>query len=300
MQPDRHHPCRAAILLGLTLALTGIAQAGEVLQRIRDSGRIVLAHREASIPLSYVDAQGKPLGYAVELCQRLAGAVQRHLGLKALKVEYLPVSSSSRIEAITSGKADLECGSTTNNAERRQKVAFTVPHFVTGARLLVRADSPITDMNGLSGKVLVSTRGTTALAVARAANERLGYGIRITEVPDHEAAVRLVDEGQADAFFMDEVLLFGLIAARPDPARLKVQGKYVGIEPLAIMLSRVDAEFQAVVDAEMKRLVRTREAHAVYARWFERPIPPKNIALNQPMNPLLKAVWRHPSAEVPE
>jgi glutamate/aspartate transport system substrate-binding protein len=304
----RHtHRHRTGLALA-TLALGGIlgllpaapVQAGEVLDRIRSSGRIVLAHREASAPLSYVDAQGRPLGYAVDLCLRLVGAVQRHLGLKTLKAEMLPVSSSTRIEAISSGKADLECGSTTNNAERRKQVDFTVPHFITGPRFLVRANSAITDFHSLSGKVLVSTKGTTALALARAANDKHGYGMRITEVPDHEAGVRLVSDGQADAFLMDEVLLFGLMAAQPDPSRLKVGGKYMGIEALAIMLARSDAEFKAVVDAEMKRLIRSREAHALYERWFQQPIPPKNLALDQPMNHLLKAFWKHPSSVVPD
>jgi glutamate/aspartate transport system substrate-binding protein len=296
----RHGLALAALAWVLTIAPTAPAQAGEVLERIRSSGRIVLAHREASTPLSYVDAQGRPMGYAVDLCLRLADAVQRHLGLKALKVEMRPVSSSTRIEAITSGQADLECGSTTNNAERRKLVDFTVPHFITGPRFLVRADSSIADFHSLSGKVLVSTKGTTALALARAANDKHGYGMRITEVPDHEAGVRLVAGGQADAFLMDEVLLFGLVAAQPDPSRLKVGGKYIGIEPLAIMLSRGDAEFKGVVDAEMKRLIRSREAHALYERWFQKPIPPKNLSLDQPMNHLLKAFWKHPSAVVPD
>lgn len=303
--PNTRHPCRpalAALALAMTLGLapTAPATAGEVLDRIRSSGRIVLAHREASIPLSYVDAKGQPLGYAIDLCQRLADAVQRHLGLATLNVKYLAVSSSTRIDAIADGKADLECGSTTNNAERRKRVDFTVPHFITGPRFLVRADSSYADFHSLSGKTLVSTKGTTALTIAQTANDKHGYGIRINEVPDHEAAVAQVESGKADAFLMDEVLLFGLIAARPDPAKLKVDGKYISIEPLAIMLSRRDAEFKAVVDAEMKRLIRTREAQTLHERWFQKPIPPKNLSLNQPMNHLLKAFWKHPSSVVPD
>jgi len=303
--PNARHnsrPALAALALAMTLGLapTAPATAGEVLDRIRSSGRIVLAHREASIPLSYVDAKGQPLGYAVDLCQRLADAVQRHLGLATLNIRYLAVSSSTRIDAIAEGKADLECGSTTNNAERRKRVDFTVPHFITGPRFLVRADSSYADFHSLSGKTLVSTKGTTALTMAQTANDKHGYGIRIVEVPDHEAAVAQVESGKADAFLMDEVLLFGLIAARPDPAKLKVDGKYISIEPLAIMLSRGDAEFKAVVDAEMKRLIRTREAQALHERWFQKPIPPKNLSLNQPMNHLLKAFWKHPSSVVPD
>lgn len=289
----------AVILVFLPMA-TPPAQGGEVLDRIRSRERIVLAHREASVPLSYVDPAGKPLGYAVDLCRRLADAVQRHLQLKTLELGYLAVTSASRIDAIAQGKADLECGSTTNNAERRKVVDFTVPHFITGPRLLVRAGSPTTDLHSLSNKTLVSTKGSTALTLARAANDRHLYGIRIVEVSDHEAAVQMVESGGAEAFLMDEVLLYGLVASRQEPARLSVVGKYLGIEPLAIMLSKNDPAFKALVDTEMKRLIRSGEAAALYERWFQRPIPPRQISLNQPMNHLLKVFWKQPTASVPD
>ena len=288
------------VFLVLWPLATPPARAGEVLDRIRSRERIVLAYRETSVPLSYVDAAGKPLGYAVDLCRRLADAVQRHLQLEALELGYLAVTSASRIDAIAQGKADLECGSTTNNAERRKVVDFTVPHFITGPRLLVRTGSPITYLHNLANKTLVSTKGSTALALARATNDRHLYGIRIVEVSDHEAGVQMVDSGGADAFLMDEVLLYGLVAGRQDPARLNVVGKYLAIEPLAIMLSNNDPAFKAVVDTEMKRLIRSGEATALYERWFQRPIPPRQISLNLPMNHLLKAFWKQPTATVPD
>ena len=152
-------------------ALAAQAAAGPVTDEIRSRGRIVIAHRESSVPFSYIDGSGKPVGYAVDLCKRLAEAVRRRLEMKAIAVEYLKVTPSDRIAAITDRRADLECGSTTNNAERRLKVAFTVPHYVTGARYLVRADSPIGELAGFAGKKLVSTAGTTPLKAITAANK---------------------------------------------------------------------------------------------------------------------------------
>jgi ABC-type amino acid transport substrate-binding protein len=60
------------------------------------------------------------------------------------------------------------------------------------------------------------------------------------EAPDHARAVEMVEKGEADAFVMDDVLLFGLAANRPNPAALKVVGKFLTTEPLAIMLPRQD------------------------------------------------------------
>ena len=292
---------KAPVLLSLAVLAASVApaQAGPVVDRIKQTGRIVIAHRESSVPLSYVDANKKPVGYAVDLCLKVADAVKRKLNLPRLDIAYLPVTGATRIPAIAEGKADLECGSTTNNAERRQKVAFTIPHYITGARYLVRADSPISELPGFEHKKLVSTKGTTPLKALEQANRERLLGIDLLEAPDHARAVEMVEKGEAEGFAMDDVLLYGLKSERPDPNKLKVVGKVLTIEPLAIMLSKDDPEFKHMVDEEMKRLISTREAYAIYDKWFMHPIPPKNISLNMPMNYLLKDFWKYPTDQVP-
>ena len=289
------------IAIAAALVLTGgSASAVAALDRIKERGKIVIAHRESSVPFSYVGPDRKPMGYAVDLCLRIAEAVRKNLQLKALPVEFLLVTPADRIAAVAEGRADMECGSTTNNAERRQKVAFTVPHYITGARFMVRADSTVDALAGFEGKKLVSTKGTTPLKAIDAANRDRLLRIQILEAPDHARAREMVERGEADGFAMDDVLLFGLIAGSADPSKLKVVGKFLTIEPLSIMLPKDDAAFKRVVDDEMKRLIATHEAHAIYERWFMRPIPPKNTALNLPMNYLLKDFWKYPTDQVPE
>ncbi len=287
----------ATALLAGTFVLP--AQAGPTLERIQAQGFMTLAHRESSVPFSYLDANRQPVGYAMDLCLRLVDAVRARLRLQALPVKLLPVTAATRIAAIAGGQADLECGSTTNNAERRQQVAFTVPHFIAGARLLVPVDSTITTLAGFQGRKLVSTKGTTPLKLITAANTERLMGITVLEAPDHARAVEMVEKGEADGFVMDDVLLYGLIAARPGPKKLQVVGKFLAIEPLAIMLSKDDPEFKRLVDTEMKRLVRSREAHALYERWFSQPIPPAQQTLQVPMSHLLREFWKYPSDEVP-
>jgi glutamate/aspartate transport system substrate-binding protein len=289
----------ALMLLPLLASAVAPAAAGPVIDRIRQSGKIVIAHRESSVPLSYVDANKKPVGYAVDLCLKIADAVKKKLNLPKLDVGYVMVTGATRIPTIAEGKADLECGSTTNNAERRQKVAFTIPHYITGARYLVRADSPIGELTDFDHKKLAITKGTTPLkAIDQANKERLLY-ITIVETPDHAKAVEMVEKGEVDGFAMDDVLLYGLRSERPNPDKLKVVGKFLTIEPLAIMLSKDDADFKHIVDDEMKRLITSREAYAIYDHWFTQPIPPKNVSLNMPMNYLLKDFWKYPTDQVP-
>jgi len=211
----------------------------------------------------------------------------------------VPVTPANRIAVIEQGKADMECGSTTNNAERRQKVAFTIPHFITGARLLVKTASPIDRVEDLNGKKLVSTKGTTPLKAADQANRERLMGITIVEAPDHAKAVEMVEKGEADAFVMDDVLLYGLAAGRPDPKALKVVGRFMTTEPLAIMLPKNDPDFKKLVDEEMRRLITSRDIYPIYEKWFSKPIPPNNTVLNLPVSYLLRDFWKYPTDQVP-
>ena len=322
--PDAHaHPARAAlcttlvpVLAAAVLAagLVAPAQAKSkadaaasqpedtgphpVLDRIRSTGRIVLAHRESSVPFSYYDASKKPVGYALDLCKDVAEAVRKHLGLKSIEIAYLPITTATRIDAIVTGKADLECGATTNNAERRQKVAFTIPHYITGSRYAVRADSQIEELAQFEGHVLVSTAGSTPFKAIDTANKDRLLRIDVKPVKDNAEAMKMLGDKSADGFAMDDVQLYGLIAESANPAQFKVVGKFLTIEPLAIMMSKDDAAFKKVVDDEMRHLIRSGEADKIYEHWFMKPIPPKNVAMNLPMSYLLRDSWKYPSDAV--
>lgn len=276
------------------------AMAAGLIERVKAGGKVVLAYRESSVPFSFMDTVSKkPMGYALDICRKIVEAAGAKAGIKNVPVEYLQVTSANRIEIIEQGKADMECGSTTNNAERRTKVAFTVPHFIAGARLLVQANSTVEKMEDLRGKKLVSTQGTTPLKVAEAANRERSMGIIILQAPDHARAVEMVANGEADAFLMDDILLFGLIANRLNPGQLKVVGKYLTTEPLAIMFSKNDPELKKVALEEMRRLIASHDIYAIYDKWFMNPIPPRNTALKLPRGFLLKDFWKYPTDVVP-
>ncbi len=274
------------------------AEPHPVLDRIRSTGRIVLAHRESAVPFSYYDANKKPVGYALDLCRDAAEAVRKHLGMKSIEIAYLAVTPATRIDAIASGKADLECGATTNNAERRQKVAFTIPHYITGTRFAVRADSQIAELPQFEHHVLVSTAGSTPFKSVDQANKDRLLGIDVRAVKDNSEAMKMLGDKSADGFAMDDVQLYGLIAESPTPSQFKVVGKFITIEPLAIMLSKDDAAFKKVVDDEMRHLIRSGEGEKIYNRWFMAPIPPKNVTMNLPMSYLLRDSWKYPSDAV--
>ncbi|MBS7808999.1 amino acid ABC transporter substrate-binding protein [Variovorax sp. PCZ-1] len=285
-----------------TLALShspAWAQSGPVLDRVKSGGAIVIAHREASVPFSYFDANKKPVGYAVDLCMKLAQTVGTKLGIKTVPLSFLAVTPASRIDTIAQGKADMECGGTTNNKERREKVSFTVPHFITGVRMLVKASTNVERIEDLAGRTIAVTKGSTAQKAVDTANKERLIGVKLVEVKDHTEAVDLVEKDQAAAYMTDDVILFSLAATRPDPKSLKVVGKFLTIEPLAIILPKNDPEFKKIVDEEMKRMIRTREIYPIYDKWFTQAIPPKGITLNLPVSYLLRDFWKYPTDVVP-
>lgn len=271
---------------------------GGTLAHVRDTGTITLAYRESSIPFSYVDGSGQPLGYAIDLCLRVVDAVKADLKLPTLQVKWMPVTPATRIDAITSGKADLECGSTTNNAERRKTVAFTIPHYIAGSRILVRANSPIANLDDLRGKTVVTTKGTTTATLLHAADQSQSLNLHLIEAKDHAESFSFVESGRADAFVMDDVLLYSLRATSKDPRSTKIVGDFLTVEPYAIMLRRGDPEFKALVDATIGHIITDFEIDKLYAKWFLAPIPPQNTNLNLPMNHLLRDSFKFPSDAV--
>ena len=258
------------------------------LQKVRDTGVLVIAHREASIPFSYLDADKKPVGYALELCLKVAEALRRDLKLPNLRVEFVPVSSANRIPTIAQGKADLECGSTTNNAARRKEVAFAPAHYFAGARLLVRSNSGIKRLSDLRGKRIVTTRGTTTATALKAAADKGIVSATLVEAKDHDEAFAMLEKGEADAFAMDDILLYGLKASSQNPAELAVVGDPIQVEPYAIMLRRDDPAFKKLVDDTLAGLMKGGEFEKLYNKWFMAPIPPKGINLQAPMSQELK------------
>ena len=299
--PSRLHAtkqaARAAICILLALSLVP-SHAAETLAKIRDTQTVTIAYREASIPFSYLDDSKKPIGYAIDLCLKVADAIKRELKLSQLNVKFIPVTPSNRIPAIVEAKADLECGSTTNNAERRKQVAFTIPHFVAAARMVVRTDSGIKNWSDLRDKRVVTTKGTTAVKLLNDCDKVRALNLKLVEGRDHAESFSMVEKGQAEAFPMDDVLLFGLRANAQYPTNFTVIGDALSAEPYAIMLRKDDPAFKAMVDREMGRIVNDGEIYKLYDTWFKNPIPPKGLNMGMPMGHLLRDMLRFPTDKV--
>lgn len=291
-----------AVLLAAALCSAATASATDTLARIRETRSITLAHREASVPFSYLvdDKNGnrQAVGYAVDVCLKLVDAVKKELKLPQLKINYLLVTGSTRIPVIAEGKADLECGSTTNNAERRKQVAFTIPHFYAATRMLVRVDSGIKNWTDLRGKKVVTTKGTTTIKLLNDRDKVRALGLKLVEGNDHNNSFHMVETFEADAFPMDDVLLYGLRANAKEPEKYAVIGEPLSTEPYAIMLNKDDTAFKAFIDKELARLMTDGDVSKLYQKWFKNPVSPKGATLNMEMGVLLRDTLRFPSDKV--
>lgn len=287
--------------LAFAAALAASTAAGAqpltgTLQKIKETGAITLGVRDSSVPFSFLDDKQRPVGYAVDLCMKVVDAVKRELALPNLEVRTSSVTSATRIPLIANGTIDLECGSTTNNADRQKQVAFTNTHFLTASRFVSKKASGITGIDDLRGKSVVSTSGTTNIRQLNEVNTARKLGINILPAKDHAEAFLMVETDRAAAFVMDDVLLASLVASSKDPAAYAISTDALSAaEPYAIMLRRDDAPFKAVVDRATAEVFRGAEGKALYERWFLQPIPPRGLTLNVPMSPALARSYAAPS-----
>jgi len=269
-----------------------------VLDKIRDTGTITLGYRESALPFSFADDKGQPAGYAVDLCLRVAEAAKQKLGLKDLKVRWLPLTPQNRVPAMVNGLADLDCAPNTNTLERQKQVAFSVSHYVSTVRMLVRADSGIKSFNDLRGKTVVTSAGSTGDRHVRRLKSE--YGFRDVYAKDHGESFLLLETGRAQAFVMDDVLLAGLRAKSKDPSQYVIVGPALSVEQNALMMSKADPEWKQLVDQTLAKTFASPEATALQKRWFQQPIGTRgtNLALT-PSTEVLHA-WKHPSDVVTE
>lgn len=288
----------ATLTLALGALLVPGAQAQELtgtLKKIKDSGAITLGHRDASIPFSYLDDKQQPIGYAMDLCARIVEAIRTELKLPNLKVNLQPVTSATRIPLLANGTIDMECGSTTNNAERQRQISYTITHFVTANRFVSRKADNLRTLQDLKGKTIVSTSGTTNIRQITELNAQQNLGMNILAGKDHAESFLMVETGRAAAFVMDDILLFGLVANNANPGNFVVSADALSVEPYGIMLRKDDPAFKKVVDGAMTAIYKSGEINRIYNKWFMSAIPPRGINLNIPMSEAFKRVVANPT-----
>ena len=285
-------------MLALSLLITPVAaeELGGTLAKVKDGNRIVLGVRDAATPFSYIDDKQNYVGFAIDICMRIADAVKRELKLPDLKVEMQPLISATRIPLMTNGTIDLECSATTNNADRQKQVAFTNTHFLSAARFASRKAQKIDTIEDLKGKTVSAVAGSTNIVMLYKANTERKLGINVIPAKDVAEGFLVLENGRAAAFVLDDVQLSIAIAQSKDPAAYQVSKEaFSEPEPYGIMLRKGDAAFKALVDRTTAELYHGPEITALYDKWFMSPTPPRGVNYNVPMSPELKRAYAAPT-----
>jgi len=299
-------PAFIKLLAACALALASGAAGAQVdvpapeqftgtLQKARASGAVTIAYRESSIPFSYLSARGEPIGYSIELCRKLVEAIGDAVG-RELAIKWLPVTSESRIDAIVSGRADLECGSTTNNLERQKLVGFSPTIFVSGTKLMVKSGSPIKSFRDLAGKTVAVTAGTTNEKTMRELAVKFKLDYRLLVLRDHAESFAQVAGGKADAFATDDVLLYGLIAQNKAQGKYQVVGEFLSYDPYGIMYRKGDLQIGRLINTTFHDLAEDGEVARQYKRWFLQRLP-SGSSIDLPMSPQLETLIRAMAAK---
>src|SRR5579871_5072709 len=301
-----YYPVRMAgvVLLAAGLLATGAAaQTSEglspTLANIKKSGVVHLGYRESSPPFSFLDQANRPIGYSLELCEAVVDEIGAEVDDPDLRIEYVKVTSDDRIQAVLDKKIDLECGSTTANAERGKQVAFSPLMFVAGTKLMVPKASAVQSVTDLKGKTVVVTKGTTNEQAMHNADKKFSLGLSIVTAPDHEQSYQMLVDGKADAFATDDILLYGLIARHKSQDKFHVVGDYLSYDPYGIMFRKGDPELAAVVERAFRKLGSNHDLIPLYEKWFMRRLPTGerlNVAISPQLEDAFKAMDDSPSA----
>jgi glutamate/aspartate transport system substrate-binding protein len=304
------HPLKRALqaarllLAGLLLTLPAAAQtAGEglspTLANIKKNHAVRLGYRESSPPFSFMDPSNRPIGYSLELCEAIVEEIGIEVDDANLKIEYVKVTSDDRIPAVVQNKIDLECGSTTANAERGKQVAFSPLMFVAGTKLMVPKASTISAPKDLQGKAVVVTKGTTNEQAMHTLDKKFSLGLNIIASPDHEQSYQMLVDGKADAFATDDILLYGLIARHKAQDKYKVVGDYLSYDPYGIMFRKGEPQLAAVVERAFRKLGSNRDLIPLYNKWFVARLPTGeklNVSISPQLEEAFKVLDDSPSA----
>ncbi|HEU0147393.1 MAG TPA: amino acid ABC transporter substrate-binding protein [Bradyrhizobium sp.] len=294
------------LIAGLSLAAVGVvfitsfgtpaaAQGGgeglsPTLAAIKANHVVHLGYRESSPPFSFLDQANRPIGYSLELCQAVVDEIGVEVDDPALRIDYVKVTSDDRIPAVMQGKVDLECGSTTANAERAKQVAFSPLMFVAGTKLMVPKASGVTAVTDLKGKTLVVTKGTTNEQAIHNADKKFSLGLTVVTADDHEQSYQMLVDGKVDAFATDDILLSGLIARHKSQDRFRVTGDYLSYDPYGIMFRKGEPQLTAVVERAFRKLGSNHDLIPLYNKWFVSRLP-TGERLNVAISPQLEEAF---------
>jgi len=258
----------ASILLIACLATPLSAQelTGALVQ-IKKNGVIRIGYRQDQPPMSYLEKDGVPAGYSIDICKLIVTEVEKKINGN-VKIEYIPVTAAERFAALSDNKIDILCGSTTKTLSRSQIVDFTQLTFVTGATFMALKDTRI--MNNFVGKKIGVVKGTTTADSLKQLFKETGVVADIVMLNTTDEGVKWLEEKKIDAFAADQVVLIGQALTASNPENFTILPNLFTYEPFALAVRKNDSDFRLVADRVISRLFRTKDIVPIYNKWFSK------------------------------
>ena len=271
---------RVFAALALLAASAAHAQTADgTLKRILSAQTITIAYRTDALPFSYAGDGKQPAGYTVELCKRVVASLERQLKILALQIKWVPATSQNRLELVSKGQADMECGSTTVTLSRMAEVDFSSHVFVDTTGVIVRAAAAAKSFKDLVGKRIAVIGGTTNQRAIETALKKSGITADVVLVKSRDEAVAALESGSIDAFASDKILLLGLGSKMKDPSRYALLPEDLSFEPYAIVLPRGDAGFRLAVNRALSEIYRSDEIVEIFRRAFGAEAEPTPVLI---------------------
>ena len=246
------------------------------LQQIKKSGQIRIGYRVSEPPMSFLDKDGNPTGYSIDLCKSIVTEVENKIGAD-VKVEYVPVTADGRFKALGDNKIDILCGSTTKTLSRSELVDFTQLTFVTGASLMTLKDNKAHDSDGFDGKKIGVVKATTTAVELKKLFQDTSTDAEVVLFNSAKEGIDALRKKKIDAFSSDQVVLIGIAIKAHDPMNFVISSGVFSFEPFALAVRRNDAAFRLVADRVISDLYRSKKILEIYDKWigeFTRQRPP--------------------------
>lgn len=251
------------------VAAQAFAESTEgTLRTIARTKTIKLGYLKEAVPFSFAETEGQPMGYSIDLCQRVVAGLQQKLDLAQLEVKWVEVNTANRFERVADGTIDLECGTSTITLSRQKQVNFSLMTWADGGSFLVKPDLPVKALSDLSGRKIAVIAGTTTERALRQAFADRFVNAELVQVKEHIDGLNAVARGAVDAYASDQTVLVGLAIAVAGQLRLNLAEMQFSFEPYGLALRRNDPDFKLAVDEVLARLYRTGQILDTYDRWF--------------------------------
>lgn len=298
MRLPRTRMVALSLVAMIAVSFASVSSAEELsgtLKKIKETNTITVGHRTSSMPISYMDNQQQPLGYAVDICKLVIKDLKKKLSVPNLHVNWQHVSAANRIPLLRKGATDLQCGSGTITAPRLKVVSFGPPYYFAGITAIVKTDSGIKTISDLRGKTVAVTTGTTAVPAVVAYNAEHDLNLSLIKTQGNAQSFLMLQKGRVSAYMNNGIILYGARAVTPEnPEDYYVIPDRITVEPFAMIFRKDDPQFEQFVDESIASIMKSGKAKELYNKWFMSPIPPNGVNLSVALSEQLQKQFKDP------